>query len=132
MPEKRIHHVALISFAFCVFITFVNCKGADKILQDKASIDSMVSKKLGKKYDLSYNGSKTYALCQQQREGDHQQRSFKYIVVRLSDNYVVREGSFRMGYVKWQGDQSIEVSSSVSVRDEQGQKQIINIHSNQQ
>jgi hypothetical protein len=129
MPEKPVRLV----FTLCllvVSISLMDCKGADAASQ-KNTLDSVVSERLGNKYDLAYNASKTYVLCQQQREADHNQRNFKYVVVRLSDHQVVREGTFRMGHVQWQDDTSIEVLSFSSIRDEQGEKKIISIQSDQ-
>lgn len=128
---KKQTYIAFTLFLFCVSMTLASCRGADKALQEKISFDSIVGEKLGKKYDVSYNASKSYALCQQQREGDHSQRSFKYLVVRLADNKVIREGSFKMGHVKWRDDISIEVITSSSVKDDQGKREIISIKSEQ-
>jgi hypothetical protein len=125
MPEKAIRLV----FTLClltVSISLMDCKGADAASQ-KNTLDSVVSEWLGNKYDLAYNASKTYALCQQRREADHSQRNFKYVVVRLSDHQVVREGTFRMGNVQWKDDTSIEVLSFSSIRDERGEKKTIRI-----
>jgi hypothetical protein len=129
MPEKAIRLV----FTLClltVSISLMDCKGADTASQKK-TLDSVVSERLGNKYDLAYNASKTYTLCQQQRQGDHSQRNFKYVVVRLSDLQVVREGTFRMGNVQWQDDTAIEVLSFSSIRDERGEKKTISILSDQ-
>jgi hypothetical protein len=129
MSGKSIRLVFTL-FMLTVSISLMDCKGAGAASQ-KNTLDSVVNEQLGKKYDMAYNASKTYALCQQLREADHSQRNFKYVVVRLSDHRVVREGSFRMGHVQWQGDTSIEVLSFSSVHDEQGEKKVINIQSDQ-
>lgn len=99
-------------------------------MMQKKNLEDVVSARLGKKYELAYNASKTYALCQQQRGADHPQRNFNYVVIRLADREIVLEGSFRLGYVKWKDDTSIEVFNS-SIRDEQGEKKIISIDTHQ-
>lgn len=50
-------------------------------------------------------------------------RAFKFIVVNISEKKVVREGSFKNGYVKWVDDKSIEVASAGA--DEKLDKQVI-------
>ena len=39
-------------------------------------------------------------------------RTFKFIVVKISEKEIVSEGSFKNGYVKWVDDKSIEVASA--------------------
>lgn len=50
-------------------------------------------------------------------------RSFKFIVIKISEKKIVREGSFKNGYVKWVDDKSIEVASAGA--DEKLEKQVI-------
>jgi hypothetical protein len=77
------------------------------------TLDTLVKSKLGSRYTIQHNESKQYALCQQKTsDTDHAYRSFKFIVVKLSDNTIAAEGSFKNGYVKWIDGESIEVSSS--------------------
>lgn len=113
----------------------MNCRAAEKSSLDTAAFKSAVKAKLGEPYEVSYNKSQTYALCQQARSGDHIQRRFNYIIVRLADNKVIKEGSFRMGYVKWLDEDSIEVSSSnasaAKDNEKATKKEIIDIHSGQ-
>jgi hypothetical protein len=125
MPEKLLRLTPTLLLLF-VFIPLVNCKSHGTPVPQKKKLEDVVSDRLGKKYELAYNASKTYALCQQQREADHPQRNFNYVVVRLADQQIVHEGSFRLGHVKWRDDTSIEVFNS-SIRDEQGEKKIISI-----
>jgi hypothetical protein len=107
----------------------LNCRAAEKNPQQKNTLpEALIKSSLGEKYTVTYNAAKTYALCQQSREGDHLRRKFRYIVVRLSDNAIVNEGSFQMGYVKWHDEASIEVLNSSSVRDDRSaEKKIIKI-----
>lgn len=91
-----------------------------------------MAQKLGAANKIELNASGDYALCQQKPEADHSRRSFKYIVVRVSDNSIVREGYFNLGYVKWYNEDSIEVYSfSGPGKEERGSKKIINVNSHQ-
>lgn len=129
----RLLFIAFTLFMPGVLIALSGCKAPQKNQESKAAFETVAKEKLGAKYAVSYNTLKTHVLCQQMREGDHSQRSFKYIVIKLSDNKIMYEGTFRMGYVRWLNDQSIEVlSTSVSKEDEKTSgKRIININSDQ-
>lgn len=130
--RNKITGTAFTVFILLTLTVYMSCKGARPPLQEKKALDVVARERLGKKYEVTYNDSKTFALCQQQREGDHAGRTFQYIVVQLSDNQVVVDGSFKMGYAKWHNNTSIEVVSSASIHDEPGQKKIIPIPSNRQ
>lgn len=134
MPSKSIYllltHLMLFSS-----ITLLNCHSVRNSAQETDPFKTLVKAELGEPYKLDYNKARTYALCQQERIGDHAQRRFGFIIVRLSDNKVIRKGSYRMGYAQWIGDNSIEVSGSDSpvTRDDgkTASKQIIDIQSDQ-
>jgi hypothetical protein len=134
MPKKPLR-ILLTPFVLFVSMTLVQCRASEKNRQDpKAAFESVVKKKLGERYTVSYNTSRTYALCQQSREADHMQRTFNYVVVHLATNKVVHEGSFSMGSVQWHDEKSIEVlDNSSSGRDDgkTNEKKVINIESDQ-
>jgi hypothetical protein len=129
MPEKLLRLTPTL-LLLSVFIPLVNCKSQGTPVVQEKKLEDVARERLGKKYELAYNASKTYALCRQQREADHPQRNFNYVVIRLADQQIVQEGSFRLGHVKWKDDTSIEVLNS-SIRDEQGEKKIIRIDTDQ-
>ena len=106
-----------------IFTSIVACSSSSKTAQ--AELDSLVKTKLGSHYTIAYNVSKTYALCQQSPGGDRMNRSYKFIVVKIADRKIVKEGSFKNGYVKWSEDNSIEVGSAG--RDEKIDKRTIQI-----
>lgn len=129
MPEKP-SRASLTLVLLPLFMVLVSCKISEKNAQDKKTkFKALVKAELGEAHQVTYNAPKTYALCQQERQGDHLRRSFRYIVVRLSDNKVVYKGSFRMGYVAWYDESSIEVVTASSARDDE--KTIIDIRSDQ-
>jgi hypothetical protein len=130
MAEKLTH----FSFTLCcviVSIALVNCRTSKKSGDVDNVFHALVASKLGEKFIVNYNTTKTYALCQQKRADDHQQRNLKYIVVRTSDNTLIQQGSFSMGYVQWHNENEIEVFSSSSSRDDSGDKRIIKVNSDQ-
>jgi hypothetical protein len=126
MREKT-NRFSFTVFAILVSITLLHCR-ADNLHQEKPA--ALLKSRLGEKYSASYNETKTYGLYQQQREGDHPKRKLKYVVVRLSDQSIVKEGSFQMGYVRWRDKDAIEVVSSSGARDDQAEKKIITIDKN--
>jgi hypothetical protein len=106
----------------CVlFLAVAACSSAAQTAQ--ADLSSIVKAKLGSHYTSHNNQSNSYALYQQSPNGDHMNRAFKFIVVNISEKKVVREGSFKNGYVKWVDDKSIEVASAGA--DEKLDKQVI-------
>jgi hypothetical protein len=123
--------LSLLIVACCLSATVTNCQSTGKhsTLQKKAS--AIATEKLGKKYTCDNNTSGTFTLCKQVREGDQVQREFRYILLRLSDHKIIREGSFRMGDAHWRDDASIEVINTSSVRDEETQRTIFSINSDQ-
>lgn len=129
MPEK-LRRISLTLCVLSVFIVLLNCKAAQKNDQEPSvAFENLVKSKVGAKYKADYNVSKTHALCQQERTGDHIGRNIKYIVVRLSDNKVIIEGSYSMGHVKWFDNNSIEVlSSSIQGTESAGEKKIIKLN----
>jgi hypothetical protein len=101
----------------------VACGSATRASQK--DLDGLAQSRLGSHYTITYNASKAYAICEQTPSGDHINRKFKFIVVETSSNTIVKEGSFRNGYVKWIDEHSIEVSSSGL--DEKQDRQVINV-----
>ncbi|MEO5601011.1 MAG: hypothetical protein ABIR06_08795 [Cyclobacteriaceae bacterium] len=113
-----------------IFITGGSCRSAQNKSDQEKTLASLVRQTLGAENEIVVNTSETYALCQQKRHADHFRRKIKYIVVRLSDNTIVREGYFSGGYVKWYNHDSIEVfSSSQSGKEESSTKKIIHVNS---
>jgi hypothetical protein len=102
---------AKFAFAFILLSnSIIACSSSSKTSQPE--LESLLKTRLGTHYTISYNTSNSYALCRQSRTDDHANRSFKYLVVKISDRTVTHEGSFKNGYVKWVDDKSIEVGTS--------------------
>jgi hypothetical protein len=117
-PERMIKAVFLI---LMISITALGCGVSSTVPQ--AELEKIIKSKLGSSYAISYNVSKDYALCQQTSNGDHANRKYKYIVVKIDDHSIAHQGSFQNGYAKWSDNNSIEVSSSGV--DEKTKRQII-------
>ncbi len=95
--------------------------------------ENVIFSKLGRNLSTIENESKTHILYYQNQEGDQAARQYKYAVVTKSKNTIVLEGSFKLGYVKWISDNSIEVLSlpSLSVQDEASHKKVFFIKTEQ-
>jgi hypothetical protein len=131
MPGKS-HPLGITLFLWIVSIALPGCRASEKKTKEHPDFDALVKQKLGQQYVVSYNTSKTHALCQQAREGDQLLRNFKYMVVKLQENKIVFEGSFRMGHALWIDDRLIEIlSASVNGDETSAEKKIINIDSGQ-
>lgn len=76
------------------------------------SIEVVAKRELGNDFRTELNESKTYALCQQTIANDHASSIVKFVVIQVSDNAVVKKGSFQSGYVKWVSNESIETASA--------------------
>jgi hypothetical protein len=124
-------HALITVFFHAVFITFTGCKVSEKSPQSD-QLEKIASQKLGANFTTTYNSLKTYALCQQARVGDHSDRIFRYVVIKLADNTIVREGSFRRGHVKWNDSKSLEILNGSRNRNEDSsQISIVNVEAGQ-
>jgi hypothetical protein len=113
----------LVFASFLFSISVLACCSSSKTAH--TDLDAFVKNRLGNHYTISYNNSNSYALCQQSRTDDHANRSFKYLVLKVSDRSVINEGLFKNGYVKWVDDKSIEVGTAG--KDEKIDKKVIQV-----
>ena len=84
-------------------------------VQNNNSIESpevVAKRELGNDFRTDLNESKTYALCQQTIANDHANSIVKFVVIQVSDNTIVKRGSFQSGYLKWINNESIEIASA--------------------
>ena len=112
---------AKLLFSCILVLAVAACSSTAQTSQ--GDLSSIVKAKLGSHYSTHHNQSNSFALYQQSPGGDHMNRSFKFIVIKISEKKIVREGSFKNGYVKWVDDKSIEVASAGA--DEKLEKQVI-------
>ena len=92
----------------CAGLMLVQCKS--NLAQSRKTYDSLVEAKVGRSFIEKYNNAKTYSLVHA-KETDTT-AAHPYAVIRLGKNEVVLSGKFnRGGYVRWLGDDMIEVLS---------------------
>jgi hypothetical protein len=108
-----------------VSITCDCCRAANNDQQTRNSpLEDLITARIGNDFVVDFNMRKTHALCYQKHNEDHAQRTMQYIVVRLSDNKEVANGTFKMGYVKWKDNETIEVLTTPQVSAEGVRKEI--------
>ena len=113
------------------FLLF-NCKASNRDNQTPGDLHSVVKPYLGETYLTDYNSSKTFALCQEKRQGDHMNRKFKYAIVRIADLKIIHQDTFQKGHVQWITDEAVEVATiDQRAASEQVQKKIIPVKSSQ-
>ncbi len=130
MTEKSNLYLTTLSL-FLISIIGVGCRSNSPLQQTASSTDQIARTKLGEPFSRVDNEDKTYALVQQVRRQDHLKQTIKYLVIQLKDNSIVHEGSFKMGYVKWNSNETIEVFNGDTLNDSKSEKKIIHILSNQ-
>jgi hypothetical protein len=112
MPSKDLS-VTLTILLVLVSITCECCRAANSNQStNNSSLENLVNARIGKDYAVEFNAKRTHALCYQKRSDDHAQRTIQFIVVRLEDNKEVADGTFKMGYVKWKDNATVEVLST--------------------
>ncbi|MFZ6013029.1 MAG: hypothetical protein ACOYXT_21985 [Bacteroidota bacterium] len=123
-----------VKVIFLFIIVLLSCSPASKSqYSGHRDLQTIAEEKLGKNFNAEYNAEKTYLLCKENRQGDHANRLFKFIVIKIADHSIVHEGTYKMGYVKWLDNESLEVATSNDpARDDQVSKKIINVTSEQQ
>jgi hypothetical protein len=125
MPRIYIRNLITLC-VLSVSIVLLSCQAGNTQASSNVSLEEVVKSKLGPQFSTDHNSNHSYALCQQTRsENDHARRNFKYIVVRLSDNKIMNEGSFVMGHVKWVSNNAIEVATASSNNDSLQTKKIV-------
>jgi hypothetical protein len=92
-------------FCFALLILIISCKPASKG-QSVASdaFQKIVAKELSDKSIVTKNNTNSFALAYQEEDG-----FIRYIIVRLTDNNVVRKEKIR-GSVSWVNDMQIKES----------------------
>jgi hypothetical protein len=124
MPSKALSLMLTILLVL-VSITCDCCRAANNDQQTRNSpLEDLIKARIGNDFVVDFNMRKTHALCYQKHSDDHAQRTMQYIVVRLSDTKEVANGTFKMGYVKWKDNETIEVLTTPQVSAEGIRKEI--------
>src|SRR4051812_36343027 len=72
-------------------------------------LNAVAERQLGSDYAITYNTSHDLALCQEGPGGDHVGKKYKFMVVRLHDDKILYKGTYKLGYVKWRDNESLEI-----------------------
>jgi hypothetical protein len=121
--------ISLHSVSLALLLVLTMCKAADSNQTQENAVDKIVKERLGLETTFENSANGTYRLYKQ-TGGGHAARSYKYLVVRLSDQTVVSEGQYRMGYVKWKDDATLELVTSNGPADREPEKKFINLNIN--
>jgi hypothetical protein len=117
-------------FLFLISTALTHCGSSKARDAQNPDLQTVADEVLGSQNQIEFNADSTFALCQQRADTDHVRRQYRFIVVRVKDKTIVRNGMFSMGYVKWIDATSIEVySGSLSSSGGAGMKKIIDVNS---
>jgi hypothetical protein len=96
-------------FCFALLI-FISCKPSSKGQSvESNALEKIVAKELSDKPTVTKNNTNTFALAYQEQDG-----FVRYIIVRLTDNSIVRKGKIR-GSVNWVSDMQIKESMTPGI-----------------
>ena len=129
LNNTRLYPLTII-FLF-VSMSLAGCRAAHSPGRE-ADLQEVADRVLGRGNQVVYNASKTYALCQQKPGSDHARRRYRYVVIRLHDLAIMREGQYSMGYARWFDNDSIEVVSGSPSVNKGSTKTIIDVNSPQE
>lgn len=115
----------ILSASLCIL--FFACKS-----QKQHDSLQIISEKIGDNALIDYNLDRTFALIQEKfalvQQGDY---TSKYLIIKLEDNQVIREGKVVNGYIKWINDDVIELFEMPGIiragQDEDDFKKRINV-----
>lgn len=96
---------------FFILVSILAGCASHNAVDQEDTVEKIADEVIGGDCSVTLNVSGTFALCQQKPGADHARRQYRFIVIHLKDKAVVHEGTFRMGYVAWHDDHSIEVVS---------------------
>jgi hypothetical protein len=112
-----------------VYLSAVHCTSPKKVIQQPAtiSIEDTIAKYLGKPHEVLFNTPKSYALAFETRsmQADHVSANYKFVVIDCTSMKVLSQGSYQMGWIRWQSDQVVEYTSKVSVKGEPTVEKIV-------
>jgi hypothetical protein len=72
-------------------------------------LNAVAERQLGNDYAITYNTSHDLALCQEGSGKGHIGKKYKFMVVRLHDGKILYKGTYKLGYVKWLDNESLEI-----------------------
>lgn len=88
-----------------ILLTIFSCKAQ----QQKHSLQ-VISEKIGDNAIIDYNRDHSFALVQEKfsvvQDGEY---TSSFLIIRMSDNKIIKEGKVVHGYIKWINDDIIEI-----------------------
>jgi hypothetical protein len=99
-----------LKYICLALMTLLSCKAAESQSNDD-TLQAEIKSKLGNEVIIENSVNGTFALYKQ-APGGHAGRVYKYLVVRIADKKIVTEGNYKLGYVKWKDDSTLEVMTA--------------------
>lgn len=88
-----------------ILLTIFSCKAQ----QQKHSLQ-VISEKIGDNAIIDYNKDRSFALIQEKFSVvQDSEYTSSYLIIRMSDNKIIKEGKVVHGYIKWINDDIIEI-----------------------
>lgn len=88
-----------------ILLTIFSCKAQ----QQKHSLQ-VISEKIGDNAIIDYNQDRSFALVQEKfTVVQDTEYTSSFLVIRMSDNKIIKEGKVVHGYIKWINDDIIEI-----------------------
>lgn len=109
MINRVIALLAPVLLPICVAFLFVQCRGSQPTQNE--SLESVAEKSINGPFEIIKNQAGTMALAVEKPASAHISKEYKFAVIAVADNKVIRSGTFQQGYVKWIDNDSIEVFS---------------------
>ncbi len=114
-------------FTFTTFVVSMLVIGCRSPKDAQVDLRSVIESRLGQAYDTISNQSKSHLLAQQRRQSDHSQQTIRYLVIRLSNKKIVKEGTYQNGFARWFSDHELEIIETTTR--EENKRHIIPIDS---
>lgn len=119
-----------LSTTILLMVILVSCHSSKNGADQDIRLKKIANEAVGSENNIEFNKSETFALCQEKAGAIHARKQYRFVVVRLKDMVIVHKGAFSMGYVKWIGNDSIEVySGSPGLKEGGSSKKIIRVDS---
>ena len=99
----------IITTLFLLAACVTGCKTSHSNKTNPDELNSLLASKLGESVTTEYNESQTFVLAYQ-KISLQENKARHYVVVKLADNSIVLQGSFRPGSIRWYDNNRIEVA----------------------
>ncbi|MDH4090960.1 MAG: hypothetical protein OEV74_10545 [Cyclobacteriaceae bacterium] len=113
-PPRRAKYYARISYRLIITLsvfgpfTLTTCGSSNFAQAPHSSIKQQIQSQVGENFVTKYNASGSYALITPKQAPENIETNMHFLVLRLADSAVVKDGSYLRGYVKWVDDETLE------------------------